>query len=185
MINRKDRVHKKCQYEERFLLVQAKPYVCLSEGPASPALSKAWSIASSSACSSGKLAVERFTASSIIPASYFFLHSEANTSTMMRALVRLLALLTLVSAVYGQGVRSPLLQVWGVNLAGTRRLTPDEVWGVGLERVQHVAFDPDEPYRNRASYQEKFGPRGQLLIDMLGSGKHVDQVARELNNPNS
>ncbi|CAB3383233.1 Hypothetical predicted protein [Cloeon dipterum] len=88
-------------------------------------------------------------------------------------------LATQPSAVHAQ-FKSPLLQVWGVNLAGTHRLTPAEIWGVGLEKKQSVPFDPDEGVRLRSDFEATFGAGGQHLIDLLGSGKHVDDVVKDL-----
>jgi hypothetical protein len=82
-------------------------------------------------------------------------------------------------------LKSPLLQIWGVNLAGTQRLTPAEVWGVGLDKTQSVPFDPDEGSRLRSDFEATFGAGGQNLIDLLGSGKHVDDVVKDLRNAQS
>lgn len=82
-------------------------------------------------------------------------------------------------------LKSPLLQIWGVNLAGTQQLTPAEVWGAGLEKTQSVPFDPDEGSRLRSDFEATFGAGGQNLIDLLGSGKHVDDVVKDLRNAQS
>jgi len=101
--------------------------------------------------------------------------------------VLFLALLSFVPESFCQlgQFKSPLLQIWGVNLAGAQRLTPAEVWGVGLEKKQSVPFDPDEGARLRSDFEATFGAGGQDLIDLLGSGKHVDEVVKDLRNAHS